>query len=211
MESRRLFEPKGWLDRVLYALLALSGPTTAIIPFRNPELHVPAFIMGIWSLIAAFYTIEWAVLSYRAWRQRQRAKARMEPENSHPGRVIPPGMSLTRFLMDAAGDLRELQASKGSPAIIEKRHREEQRVIGSALTTKGPVYKCGPSDHVVFVDASESDVTVVLCSSGTLVKKIDYSDHIVIVEGPGDIGTSRLEAPLSVWPHEANWLRTEKQ
>lgn len=70
MERRRMFEPKGRFDRVLYALLALTGPNTALIALRDPDLHFSAFVMGTWSLIATFYTIEWAVLSYRAWQKR---------------------------------------------------------------------------------------------------------------------------------------------
>jgi hypothetical protein len=70
MTRRRMFEPSGWLDRIVYAALALTGPQAAIVSLRNPDLLVAAIIMGTWSIIAAFYTIEWAILSYRKWRTK---------------------------------------------------------------------------------------------------------------------------------------------
>lgn len=41
--------------------------------------------------------------------RQQRAKARMEPENSHPGRVIARGVPIGRALREAAGELRDPQ------------------------------------------------------------------------------------------------------
>jgi len=69
MQRRRMFEPKGWFDRLFYALLALTGPYTAIVSFSVPDLQFAAAIMAVWSLIAAFYTIEWALFAYRASRR----------------------------------------------------------------------------------------------------------------------------------------------
>lgn len=81
---------------------------------------------------------------------------------------------------------------------------QEQGVI----FTKGPVYKCAPSDRLIFVDASETDVTVEACSSWVpMVKKTDPSSHVVTVRGPGSIGVSRLERPLDAWPTHGNWVR----
>ena len=69
-KRRRMFEPTSRFDRAFYALLALTGPTTVLACLGNPDLEFASFIMAFWTLISIFYTIEWALLSYRASRSR---------------------------------------------------------------------------------------------------------------------------------------------
>lgn len=71
--TRRMFEPKSTFDRILLVLLALNGPLTAVHSIRSgdKELQFAGWIMAAWSAIATFYTIDWALSSYRAWRARR--------------------------------------------------------------------------------------------------------------------------------------------
>jgi hypothetical protein len=71
-ERRRILEPKTIFDRILYAALALNGPLTAIFSLKSDDrdLQFAGLIMAIWSAIATFYTIDWALTSYRSWRRR---------------------------------------------------------------------------------------------------------------------------------------------
>lgn len=67
---RKMFEPTSLFDRVLYAALAVLGPHCAFHTMREPDLQFASFVMGCWSLICIFHTIEWALTSYRKWSSR---------------------------------------------------------------------------------------------------------------------------------------------
>jgi hypothetical protein len=61
---------------------------------------------------------------------------------------------------------------------------------------------------MLFVDASENDVTVVLCPERVIfVKKTDCSPHVVTVVGPPSIGTSYLDKPYGLWPDQGDWRK----
>jgi hypothetical protein len=71
-------------------------------PFE--ALGVAVMVLGAVALVGALIRIVIGIIRV------QRARAAAEPANSHPGRVIPPGVPITRALKDAAGDLRESQS-----------------------------------------------------------------------------------------------------
>lgn len=73
--TRRMFEPMSRFDRVLYILVALTGPSTVIAAWGNPDLRWASFIMAVWSAIAIFYTIDWTIRSYRSWRSSSGARS----------------------------------------------------------------------------------------------------------------------------------------
>jgi hypothetical protein len=62
-------------------------------------LGVAVMVLGAVALVGALIRIAIGIM------RQQRAKAAAEPANSHPGRVIPPGMPIGRALREAAGDL----------------------------------------------------------------------------------------------------------
>lgn len=65
--QRRIFEPKGKFDRFTYAHIAFFGPRCAFYMFALGEPLAGA-IVATWSFIGAFYTVEWALSSYRRSR-----------------------------------------------------------------------------------------------------------------------------------------------
>lgn len=63
----RVLEPKSTFDRVLYVGLTLVGPVTASSCFRRDDTF-GGVVFSLWTIVTTFYTIEWAILSYRKWR-----------------------------------------------------------------------------------------------------------------------------------------------
>lgn len=63
----RVLEPKSTFDRVLYVALSLVGPTTASSCFHRDDTF-GGVVFSLWTIVTIFYTIEWAILSYRKWR-----------------------------------------------------------------------------------------------------------------------------------------------
>lgn len=101
--------------------------------------------------------------------------------------------------------MTEKQCERHPKAVVDGVECPECAKEPGVIYTKGPVYKCDPSDRLVFVDASESDVSVEYLP-GIRVTKTDPSPHIVTVKGPLDFGVSHLTRPLITWPHDADWV-----
>jgi hypothetical protein len=81
-------------------------------PLKGEEnrMNMSAWMMlGFGIMVLLFYIA--IVIRYRP-----RTNSAAEPANSHPGRVIPPGMPIIRALKEAGGDLRELQSQAITPA-----------------------------------------------------------------------------------------------
>lgn len=70
--GRRVFEPRNGFDRVLYALMAIAAPYTAVAAARM-DFTFGTLVMAMWSAITGFYTLEWVALSYRRWRGKAHA------------------------------------------------------------------------------------------------------------------------------------------
>lgn len=68
MKTRRMFEPTGKFDRVLYAIMAITLPHTIFAIWNNPELEFAALTCVIWWAIATSHTISWILSSYRRWK-----------------------------------------------------------------------------------------------------------------------------------------------
>jgi hypothetical protein len=47
-------------------MLAVLGPGTALSCAREPDLLFAALVMGAWSIVALYYTIEWTLRTLRS-------------------------------------------------------------------------------------------------------------------------------------------------
>jgi len=73
MPERRILEPRDILDRMVYLGLVITGPRTAIVCFRaaREDLDIAGMVLAVFSAVATYYTVDWAVKSYRRWLARK--------------------------------------------------------------------------------------------------------------------------------------------
>lgn len=68
--ARRVLEPKGRVDRGLYALVTLTWPITVLNPGWNEnDLVFPLGILTLWWAICAFYTLDGLLERWGRWRR----------------------------------------------------------------------------------------------------------------------------------------------
>lgn len=72
--KRRLLEPRDSLDRILYAIIAFTGPL-CLASMYHVVPEDASIIFGIWCLISIFYTIELAINLYRKFRSKRAASS----------------------------------------------------------------------------------------------------------------------------------------
>lgn len=72
---RRVLEPTGKFDRILYAVIALTGLHTIFLIHDNPDLQVATGVYVGWWLVSTFYTIDWVLRSYRRWKSAPRPES----------------------------------------------------------------------------------------------------------------------------------------
>lgn len=69
MKPRRLLEPNGKFDRVLYAVMSLTLPHAIFLTWDRPGLEFATAVCAAWWVLATYWTISLTVLSYRRWRK----------------------------------------------------------------------------------------------------------------------------------------------
>lgn len=72
--GRRILEPGGRVNRFLYAMVTVTGPSAIMTPlWEEVGVWAPA-VISFWWIVCAFYTIDALLDSLERWRSRPRGR-----------------------------------------------------------------------------------------------------------------------------------------